>query len=181
MDTKKERLLPLFFPIFLEVLLLMFTGVVDTLMLSSEGDQAVGAVGTANSYISLFLILFSVISSGMVAVMTQYIGAERPDVAHKTLRLGLLINLTTGVVISAVLFFGAEWILRTVGIAQDLLEPASIYLKTVGLFSICSSITPIYSSYLRSIGHAGATLIGTILSNLMNIGLNAFLNFRLQK
>ena len=177
MDTKKEKLLPLFFPIFFEVLLLMLTGVVDTLMLSSEGDQAVGAVGTANSYISLFLILFSVISSGMIAVMTQYIGANRPDVAHKTLRLGLLVNLTTGIIISGVLFFAAEWILRTVGIAQDLLEPACIYLQTVGLFSICSSIIPIYSSYLRSIGHADATLSGTIISNLINIGLNALFLF----
>ena len=36
---------------------------VDTLMLSSVSDQAVGAVGTANTYISVFIIMFGVISS----------------------------------------------------------------------------------------------------------------------
>ena len=71
---------------------------VDTLMLSSEGDYAVGAVGTANTYISLFIIMFSIISSGMVAVMTQYIGAKRPGVAHQALKLGLMFNLSVGVV-----------------------------------------------------------------------------------
>ena len=59
MTKKQNRLIALFFPIFLELLFMMFTGMVDTLMLSSEGDQAVGAVGTANTYIGLFLILFS--------------------------------------------------------------------------------------------------------------------------
>jgi hypothetical protein len=38
---------------------MMLAGMVDTLMLSSEGDYAVGAVGTANTYISLFIIMFS--------------------------------------------------------------------------------------------------------------------------
>ena len=54
----------------------MLSGMVDTLMLSSVSDQAVGAVGTANTYISVFIIMFGVISSGMVAVMTQNIGAK---------------------------------------------------------------------------------------------------------
>ena len=44
-------------------------------MFSSVGDQAVGAIGTANTYIGMFIIMFSIISSGMIAVMTQYIGA----------------------------------------------------------------------------------------------------------
>lgn len=177
MKQKSERLLPLFFPIFLELLMLMLTGVVDTLMLSSEGDQAVGAVGTANSYISIFLILFTVISSGMIAVMTQYIGAGRPDVAQKTLRLGLLVNLISGVIISLLLFFGAETILRLVGVAEDLMEPAHTYLQTVGLFCICNALIPIYSSYLRSFGRTSATLGGTIISNLMNVSLNALFLF----
>lgn len=173
MPQKRLRLFPLFFPIFLELLFTMLTGAVDTLMLSSEGDQAVGAVGTANTYISIFLILFSVISSGMTAVMTQYIGAKRPSVAQQALRLGLLFNLSAGAVITAILCLLAEPILQIVGIARDLLEPARIYLQTVGLFCICNALTPIYSSYLRSFGHTADTLVSTVAANLLNLGLNA--------
>jgi len=39
-------------------------------MLSSVSDQAVGAVGTANTYIGMFIMTFSIISSGMMAVMS---------------------------------------------------------------------------------------------------------------
>ena len=177
MPNKKYRLMPLFFPIFLELLFMMLTGAVDTLMLSSEGDQAVGAVGTANTYISIFLIMFSVISSGMMAVMTQYIGAKRPAVAQQALRLGLSLNLAAGAVISLILFFCAEPILSAVGIAQELLEPARIYLQTVGLFCVCNAVAPIYSCYLRAFGHTSATLAGTVIANVINVVLNALFLF----
>ena len=65
MTEYKQSLPQLFFPIFFENFFAMLTGMVDTLMLSMEGDQAVGAVGTANTYISIFVIMFSIISSGI--------------------------------------------------------------------------------------------------------------------
>ena len=66
MNENKKSLGQLFVPIFLETLLFMLTGMIDTLMLSSVGDDAVGAVGTANTYISMFIIMFGIISSGMM-------------------------------------------------------------------------------------------------------------------
>ena len=136
---------------------MMLAGMVDTLMLSSEGDQVVGAVGTANTYIGLFLIMFSIISSGMVAVMTQFIGADRPGVARQALKIGLIFNLAVGVAVMGILVFGAGSILNAVGIARDLEEPAKIYLQTIGLFCLCNAATPIISSYLRSFGHTTPT------------------------
>lgn len=177
MPVEKMRLHRLFFPIFFEILCSMLTGVVDTLMLSTTGDQAVGAVGTANTYISLFVIMFSVISSGMVAVMTQYIGAKRPGVACQAMRLGLLFNLGTGVVVSSVLFGFGGVILEQIGIARQLFGPAETYLRTVGLFCICNALIPIFSSYLRSFGHTGPTLTGTLLANGINVTLNAVFLF----
>ena len=172
MTEYKKSLPQLFFPIFFENFFAMLTGMVDTLMLSMEGDQAVGAVGTANTYISIFVIMFSIISSGMIAVMTQYIGARRPGVAQRAMRLGLLFNLAVGIVISVVLFCFAGSILGAIGIAQQLLQPATTYLKTVGLFCVCNALIPIYSSYLRAFGHTTPTLSATILSNVANAVLN---------
>ena len=177
MTLQRKKLHQLFFPLFFETLFMMLAGIVDTLMLSSEGDCAVGAVGTANTYISLFLIMFSIISSGMVAVMTQYIGASRPGVAHQALKLGLLFNLSVGIVITGVLIFGTDAILKAVGIARDLEEPAKIYLRTIGVFCICNALAPILSSYLRSFGHTMPTMAATATSNIINVVLNALFLF----
>lgn len=175
--AKRKKLHQLFFPIFFEILFMMLAGIVDTLMLSSEGDQVVGAVGTANTYIGLFIIMFSIISSGMVAVMTQFIGAERPGVAKQALKIGLIFNAVVGIVVTGILIFGAEPILSAVGVARDLKEPAKIYLQTVGVFCICNALTPIVSSYLRSFGHTSPTLAATLVSNVINVLLNAIFLF----
>ena len=175
--TQRKKLHQLFFPIFFEVLFMMLAGMVDTLMLATEGNNAVGAVGTANTYIGLFIIMFSIISSGMVAVMTQYIGANRPGVARQALKIGLVFNMTVGVLVTGILVFGAEPILDAVGIARDLREPAKIYLQTVGLFCICNAVTPIVSSYLRSFGHTVPTLQATLVANALNVVLNALFLF----
>lgn len=177
MNPNQKRLHQLFFPIFFEILCMMLAGMVDTLMLSSESDQAVGAVGTANTYISIFIIVFSVISAGMVAVMTQYIGAGRPGVAHQALKIGLLINLIAGTAISAVLFFFAEPILLAVGISRQLRADAVTYLQVVGLFCVCNALTPIVSSYLRAFGHTAPTLTATMIANGVNLVLNAVFLF----
>lgn len=174
---QQKKLHQLFFPIFFEILFMMLTGAVDTLMLSSVGDQAVGAVGTANTYIGIFIIMFSIISSGVMAVMTQYIGAERPGVARQAMKLGLCFNAIVGVILTVLLTFGAQLILETVGIAAQLLEPANTYLQVVGLFVLCNALTPIFSGYLRSFGHASPTLAATVVSNLVNLVLNALFLF----
>lgn len=176
-NAGRKKLHQLFFPIFFEILFMMLTGIVDTLMISTEGDQVVGAVGTANTYIGLFLIMFSVISSGMVAVMTQYIGSNRPGVARQTLKIGLIFNATIGILVTFVLIFGAKPILSAVGIAHDLEEPAKIYLQTIGIFCICNALSPIVSSYLRSFGHTSPTLVATLVANVLNVVLNAFFLF----
>ena len=152
---------------------MMLTGAVDTLMLSSVGDQAVGAVGTATTYISVFIIMFSIISCGVMAVMTQYIGAGRPGVARQAMTLGLLFNSSVGVVLTILLTFGAGLILNTVGIAAMLMEDAKIYMQVVGLFCICNALCPIFSGFLRSFGHASPTLWATVTANLVNLALNA--------
>ena len=171
--TQQKKLHQLFFPIFFELLFIMLTGAVDTLMLSTVGDQAVGAVGTANTYIGLFLMMFSIVSSGVMAVMTQYIGAGRPGVARQAMTLGFLFNLTLGTMITLLLTCGAELILNTVGIAAQLMDEARTYMRLVGLFCICNALCPIFSGFLRSFGHAAPTLFATISANLVNVGLNA--------
>ena len=114
MAAERKTLTQLSVPICLETLFYMLSGMVDTLMLSSVSDQAVGAVGTANTYISVFIIMFGVISSGMIAVMSQNIGAGRPGIAYQARQLGLIFNALIGIVMSVVLATFSGGILRSV-------------------------------------------------------------------
>ena len=126
--VERKTLSQLSVPICLETLFYMLSGMVDTLMLSSVSDQAVGAVGTANTYLGVFIIMFGVISSGMVAVMAQNIGAGKPGIAYQARQLGLIFNASIGIVMSVILAVFSGGILRIVSIAQALLAPAETNL-----------------------------------------------------
>ena len=177
MAVERKTLTQLSVPICLETLFYMLSGMVDTLMLSSVGDQAVGAVGTANTYIGVFIIMFGVISSGMVAVMSQNIGAGRPGIAYQARQLGLLFNASTGILMSVILAFCSGRILKVVSIAPALLEPAETYLKIVGGACFLNALIPIFSSYLRVFGYTKHSLIGTIVGNAVNIIFNSVFLF----
>ena len=177
MSVERKTLTQLFVPICFETLFYMLSGMVDTLMLSSVSDQAVGAVGTANTYISVFIIMFGVISSGMVAVMTQNIGAGRPGIAYQARQLGLAFNTVIGVLMSVFLALFSGSMLRIVSIAPALMEPAETYLKIVGGACFLNALIPIFSSYLRVFGYTKHSLIGTIVGNVLNIVLNSIFLF----
>ncbi len=177
MAVERKTLTQLSVPICLETLFYMLSGMVDTLMLSSVGDQAVGAVGTANTYIGVFIIMFGVISSGMIAVMSQNIGAGRPGIAYQARQLGLLFNALTGILMSVILAFFSGRILKIVSIAPALLEPAETYLKIVGGACFLNALIPIFSSYLRVFGYTKHSLIGTIVGNAVNIIFNSVFLF----
>lgn len=155
----------------------MLAGMVDTLMLSSVSDQAVGAVGTANTYISVFIIMFGVISSGMVAVMTQNIGAGKPGIAYQARQLGLIFNAVIGVLMAVFLAVFSENILKMVSIAPALFDSANTYLRIVGGACFLNALIPIYSSYLRVFGYTKQSLWASIIGNVINFILNAVFLF----
>ncbi|MDY2591060.1 MAG: MATE family efflux transporter [Agathobacter sp.] len=177
MSSARKTLLQLFIPISLETLCFMLTGMVDTMMLSSVGDAAVGAVGTANTYISVFIIMFNIISSGMIAVMTQYIGANKPGIAYQAKQIGAIFNAILGILLSVFLFFFSGKVLELVGVAPMLMNYAKTYLEIVGGFCFLNALIPIFSSYLRAFGFSKHPLYATMTGNILNLVLNAFFLF----
>ena len=177
MTGERKTLGQLFVPICLETVCFMLTGMVDTMMISAVSNQAVGAVGTANTYISIFIMMFSIISSGMLAVMTQYIGAGKSGVAYQARQLGLAFNAVTGVVLSAFLCCFAGSILTLLGVAEQLMEYAVVYYRIVGGCCFLNALIPIFSSYLRAFGHTRQSLMATAVGNVANLVLNGVFLF----
>ena len=177
MDNRQKGLRQLFFPIFVEVLFFMLVGSVDTLMLSTIGDDKVGAVGAANTYLSVFTISFSVISTGVMAVMTQYIGAGKNGVARQARNIGLVFNGILGSVLSILLLFWAGPILSILGTANSLLPHATSYMRIVGGTAIFVALTPVVTYYLRAFGFTKEPLIVNVVANILNVILNSVFLF----
>ena len=177
LGSKENKLLALFVPIFLETFFLMLASMVDTLMLAYVGDAAVGAVGTATTYLSVFFILFGVISSGLIAVMTQYIGNGKKGVAVQARNAAILINGSIGLLLSLILGFAAGPIIDGLGISPALRENAVIYLRVVGAGCVLDALIPVFSCYLRGFDKSRMSLLAAFSGNVVNIGFNTLAIF----
>lgn len=164
----------LFWPICLETSCMMLSGIVDTLMLSSIGDLAVGAAGTANTYMTLLIMMFNVASVGMLAVMTQYIGAGQQSAAMQAKRCGLAFNLAIGMPLSLMMIFFSPDILRAIGVAPNIARPTEIYLQIVGGGCLTNALIPVFSGHLRAFGHTKQPFIAAATGNAVNLVLNAY-------
>mgnify|MGYP000125725572 CR=1 FL=1 len=65
-ENLKKRLARLAAPIFIETLLIMMLGAVDTVMLSRHSDNSVAAVGVVNQIIMLTFLVFE---GGLISVL----------------------------------------------------------------------------------------------------------------
>ena len=165
----KKDLNKLVAPIFVETLLTMLLGGIDTFMLSQYSDEAVAAVGMDNQILMLIFLLFTIINAGTIVLCSQYLGAGRQD---KFIRVGfvaLLLNLLVGLIVSVILYFGAEEILTFMGIRPELMVYGKTYLQIVGGFAFTQAITTTVNTILRSADKPIYPMMVIAIVNVINI------------
>lgn len=164
-----RQLASLAVPIFVETLLVMMLGGVDTFMLSRHSDNSVAAVGVVNQLMNLIFLLFEVISLGTSILCSQYIGAGRRDKVIQVVGISLIFNLISGLLISLGLVFLAEDILVMMGLRPDLMNEGLPYMRIVGGFAFLQAISLSLSASLRSADKAKYPMYVSMVVNILNI------------
>lgn len=117
----RKGLTKLVIPIFIETLLIMMLGAVDTVMLSQYSDESVAAVGVVNQIVMFAFLIFEVINIGTSVLCSQYLGAGMRNKMVQVVGVSLLLNLVVGLVVSAILHYGATTLLGWMGLRPELL------------------------------------------------------------
>ena len=156
-------------PIFIETLLVMMLGAVDTFMLSRHSDNSVAAVGVVNQLMNLVFLLFEVISLGTSILCSQYIGAGRRDKVIQVVGISLIFNLLSGLILSLCLYFFAGDFLHMMGLRPDLMSEGLPYMKIVGGFAFLQAISLSLSASLRSANKAKYPMYVSVVVNVLNI------------
>ncbi len=165
----RKGLTKLVIPIFIETLLIMMLGAVDTIMLSQYSDESVAAVGVVNQIVSFAFLIFEVINIGTSVLCSQYLGAKLHKNMIQVVGVALLLNLVLGLLISAILHFGATTLLLWMGLRPELLQYGIGYMEIVGAFAFFQAISLTISASLRSADKAIYPMLVTVLVNIMNI------------
>ena len=168
-ESVKRRLFKLAAPIFIETLLIMMLGAVDTIMLSRHSDSSVAAVGVVNQIIMLTFLVFEVINLGTSVLCSQYLGAKMPKKVVQVVGVSLLANLLIGGAISLFLYLMNANILRWMGLGPELLADGVDYMRIVGSFAFFQAISLTLSASLRSANKAIYPMMVTVVVNILNI------------
>ena len=173
----KKGLTRLVVPIFIETLLIMMLGAIDTVMLSQYSDESVAAVGVVNQIVMFAFLIFEVINIGTSVLCSQYLGAKLQQKMIQVVGVSLLLNLVVGLLVSAILHFGAVTLLDWMGLRPELLQYGIGYMEIVGAFAFFQAISLTISASLRSANKAIYPMLVTVLVNIMNIVGNYILIF----
>lgn len=165
----KRELASLTLPIFVETLLIMTLGAMDTFMLSRHSDESVAAVGLANQIVTFCFIVFEVINLGTSVLCSQYLGAKLKERMETVVGVSLVVNLIFGLLISFALFFYAEEILVAMGLQTSMLSMGAGYMRIVGAFAFVQALAMTLSAALRSNNKAFYPMTVILIVNILNI------------
>lgn len=169
------KILVFVFPLMITNLLQTLYNAADMIVVgySSEPD-AVGAIGTTGSFISLLLNLFIGLSIGVTVVVARHIGAREHERANVALHTATVVSLISGLVGAAIGIVIARPVMNMMGNQGRLLDLSVrycyIYFGALPFHALSNCAIAIH----RAKGDTRTPLIALSGSGLFNILLNFF-------
>lgn len=161
----------LILPLFLEQLLVILVGLADTFVISFAGEAAVSGVSLVNSFNTIFIFLFTALSSGGAVIVSQYIGRKKKDMAGESASQLLMVSVlfSLGIMI-LILLIGYPLMQLLFGkVEKDVMNACMVYLQISAYSYPALAIYNAGAALFRSIGKTSTTMYIAVASNLINI------------
>ena len=168
-DVRKMSLFKLGWPIFVQCLLALCLGYVDTVMISNYDEKAVGGLGNANQILGFLTLAFTVISSAAGVMIAQYIGAKLKEKLNEIYTVSIFFNLMLSGLISLFLFIGCDVILKFMKVPLVMVPDAKAYIEIVGGFMFVQAMIDVFSQIFRNNGKTKFGMIIALSMNIINI------------
>ena len=158
-------------PLFSEQLLVMLVGLADTLVISYAGEAAVSGVSLVNQFNTIFIYLFTALTSGGAVVISQYIGRKEMDTAGESASQLLSFSVIFSVLISALVLIGNEKMLRLMfgKVESDVMQACITYLRISAYSYPALAVYNAGASLFRSVGKTSVTMYLSVASNIINV------------
>lgn len=176
MQIRKD-VLKLAGPVLTEQLFITTIGVLNTIIASGIGKEAISAIGTVDSFNNIIIFFFNSLAVGGTVVVAQYMGQGNAGEAKEAAKQAIFSSM----VISTFLTLAA-WLLRDVIIfsfmgkaEKTVMDYAVVYFGITLLNYPLTAFSFVASGILRSSGHQGETMKINIIINGTNIVLSYLL------
>ena len=174
-----KALVALLIPIVVEQLLNSSMGMIDTMMVSNVGSEALSGVSLVDSVNNLIVQLFSAMATGAAIVCSHYVGMRDKEGANNAAKQ---VVISVGVIALVITVFGITFKRQILGIIFGQIEPgvmenAVIYFFFTALSYPFLALFSAGSAIFRSCGNSRYPMTVSVISNVINIIGNYILIF----
>lgn len=159
-------------PVALQSLLTTSGSMVDTIMIGSQGELAVAAVGICAQFSSLLFSAFYGFFNGGIIFFSQYWGAKNEKGISRAYGLTLACMMFFGLLFGATAVLAPEWVLSVYTDKSNIQAIAAPYLRIVGFSFPLQVMAFALSGLMRSTEQVKVPLYASIAGLLTNAGLN---------
>lgn len=173
----QRRVLTLALPIIGENLLQTTVGVVDTLLVSRLGDDAIAGVGVGAEIVFFTLAILSAVSIGATVLVSQAVGAGDSERASRFARQAISWGLVIALPLSVLLFTLTPTIIDLFGAEPEVRDLAIEYFEVIGATASVLLLSYLCGAVLRGAGDTRTPLKAASLANVINIVASYLLIF----
>jgi putative MATE family efflux protein len=159
-------------PIAVQSLLTTSGSMVDTVMIGTQGELAVAAVGICAQFASLLFSAFFGFFSGGVIFFAQYWGAKNEKGISRAYGLTLCCMMLFGLLFGALALFAPEWVLSVYTDKTDIQRIAVPYLRILSFALPLQVLAFAVSGLMRSTEQVKIPLYASIAALMTNVFLN---------
>lgn len=170
-----RTLLGLLLPIILEQFLNSLMGMVDTMMVSTVGSEAISAVSLVDSINNLVIQIFAAMASGATIICSQYIGSGNKKESNRAAGQVVLTVFVISLLIAGFCILGGEKLLRLVfgTVEYSVMENALVYFMITVISYPFLALFSAGAAFYRASGNSKFPTKVSVASNLINVTGNA--------
>jgi putative MATE family efflux protein len=162
-------------PIIVEQLLNSFMGMVDTMMVSTVGSEAISAVSLVDSLNNLVIQVFSAMATGASIICSQYIGSGDEKQSNKAARQVVLTVAVISVALMVICLIGRERLLRFIfgEVEDEVMRGCLVYFLITVISYPFLALFNAGAAFFRAGGNSKFPMKVSVISNILNIIGNA--------
>lgn len=170
-----KKMIKFTLPLLLSGVLQLLFNAADIIVVGNfAGDECVAAVGSTTSLINLITNLFIGLSVGANVMVANFYGAKKFKDLSDTIHTAISVSLISGVILAFIGFFFAPEILKLMNTPDDVIELASLYMKTYFLGMPFMMLYNFSAAILRAVGDTKRPLYFLSTAGVINVALNLF-------
>ncbi len=162
-------------PAVVESVLMSLVNLVDTMMVSNCGTNAVAAVGVTTQPRMIFYAVFFALSIAVTAIVSRRRGQEDREGANACLSQSLGLVAVLAVILCGTAIFVSEPLLYFAGANEETIADATTYYRITMIGLVFTSFGLVINAAQRGCGNTKISMRTNVTANITNIIFNALL------